>query len=94
MTDTITLTNSQQQALEKLKQFVKSNQQHFRLTGYAGSGKSFLMAQFMKWLLSQRLEFIAASPTNKAAKNLKKIGLENNIDFEVTTVAKLLGQQP
>ncbi len=94
MTDTITLTNSQQQALEKLKQFVKSNQQHFRLTGYAGTGKSFLMAQFMRWLLSERLEFIAASPTNKAAKNLKKIGLENNIDFEVTTVAKLLGQQP
>ena len=94
MTNAVTLTNSQQQALEKLKHFVKSNHQHCRLTGYAGTGKSFLIAQFMKWLLSERLEFIAASPTNKAAKNLKKIGLENNIDFEVTTVAKLLGQQP
>ena len=47
----ITLTNSQQQALNKLKQFIKSNQQHFRLTGYAGTGKSFLIAQVMKWLL-------------------------------------------
>ncbi len=90
----ITLTNSQGKALLKLKDFVKSKHQHFRLTGYAGTGKSFLIAQFLKWLESEKLEFIAASPTNKAAKNLKQIGLENNIDFEVSTVAKLLGQQP
>lgn len=90
----IQLTDCQREALEKLKKFVKSKHQHFRLTGYAGTGKSFLIAQFMQWLLSEKIEFIAASPTNKAAKNLKEIGLENNIDFEVTTVAKLLGQQP
>ena len=91
---TITLTNSQQQALEKLKQFVKSNQQHFRLTGYAGTGKSFLMIQFMKWLQEQDISFIGASPTNKAAKNLEAMGTDNGFSFEVTTIAKLLGQQP
>lgn len=93
-TDTIVLTESQEKALEELKTFVKSEEQHFRLTGYAGTGKSFLIVQFIKWLLSENLEFIAGSPTNKAAKNLKQIGIENNIDFEVSTVAKLLGQQP
>ncbi len=70
-------------------------EQHFRLTGYAGTGKSFTIAQFMKWLQQEKISFIAGSPTNKAAKNLKKIGQENGIDLhDVTTVAKLLGQQP
>lgn len=93
--NTITLTKSQTEALEKLKQFTKSRYQHFRLTGYAGTGKSFLIAQFLKWLSQEQdLSFIAASPTNKAAKNLEKIGIDNGLNLEVTTVAKLLGQQP
>ncbi len=93
-TKEITLTKSQQQALDELIKFLESNQQLFRLTGYAGTGKSFLMAQFMKLLDKRKLSFIAASPTNKAAKNLERICIENGITSEVTTVAKILGQQP
>lgn len=94
MNTTITLTDSQQFALDRLKEFIKSDNQHFRLTGYAGTGKSFTIAQFMKWLQEQKISFVAGSPTNKAAKNLAKIAQENGIACDVTTVAKLLGQQP
>ncbi len=90
----VTLTDSQQKSLMSLKKFAKSKHKHFRLTGYAGTGKSFLIAQFLKWLQEQDINFIAASPTNKAAKNLEAIGTDNGFSFEVTTIAKLLGQQP
>ncbi len=89
------LTQDQEKALSKLQEFVNSNYKHFRLTGYAGTGKSYLIAQFMKWLLEQKISFTAASPTNKAARNLLKLASENDLySVEVTTVAKLLGQQP
>ncbi|MDJ0578316.1 MAG: DEAD/DEAH box helicase, partial [Xenococcaceae cyanobacterium MO_234.B1] len=90
----ITLTESQALALEKLKQFVNSNEKYFRLTGYAGTGKSFTIAQFMQWLQEQNINFVAGSPTNKAVKNLVKLASENNITIEAHTVAQLLGQQP
>ena len=89
------LTTDQAQALDRLKQFVDySQEQYFRLTGYAGTGKSFLLVELMKWLHSQHLNFVAASPTNKAIKNLRKLALQAQISIEACTVAQLLGQQP
>ncbi len=89
------LTKDQEIALSKLQEFVNSNHKYFRLTGYAGTGKSYLIAQFMQWLLGQKISFTAASPTNKAARNLARLAKENDLySVEVTTVAKLLGQQP
>ena len=90
----ITLTKSQALALEKLQEFVNSNKKYFRLTGYAGTGKSFIIAQFMQWLQKQKINFVAGSPTNKAVKNLVKLASENGISIEAHTVAQLLGQQP
>ena len=95
------LTEDQQAALSKMKQFILTDRrkglvrmQYFRLTGYAGTGKSYLIVQLMKWLLNQRINFVAGSPTNKAVKNLKKLAAEANISVEAHTVAQLLGQQP
>ena len=90
----VTLTDSQSKAVEKLKAFVNSNEKYYRLTGYAGTGKSFTIAQFMQWLQKQKINFVAGSPTNKAVKNLVKLASENNITIEAHTVAQLLGQQP
>ena len=90
----ITLTYSQCLALEKLKRFINSDEKYFRLTGYAGTGKSFTIAQFMHWLGEQNINFVAGSPTNKAVKNLVKLASENGISIEAHTVAQLLGQQP
>jgi hypothetical protein len=38
------------------------------LGGYAGTGKSFLICHLMKWLADRKFAFVAAAPTNKAAK--------------------------
>ncbi len=88
------LTPAQLEALDRLKSFVESNESFFRLSGYAGSGKSFLICQLMKWLVDREFTFVAAAPTNKAAKNLKLLALTTGIDIDVKTVAQLLGQQP
>jgi DNA replication protein DnaC len=88
------LTFAQQEALDKLKSFVESEESFFRLGGYAGSGKSFLICYLMEWLAICEFAFVAAAPTNKAAKNLKQIALATGINIDVKTVAQLLGQQP
>ena len=91
----LSLTPDQSVGLEKMKQFVQTPRQtYFRLTGYAGTGKSFLIIQLMKWLLNQKISFVGGSPTNKAVKNLKKLAAEAKISIEAHTVARLLGQQP
>ena len=88
------LTIAQFQALERLKSFVKSERNFFRLSGYAGSGKSFLICHLMEWLINSEYAFVAAAPTNKAAKNLKQVAASTGITIDVKTVAQLLGQQP
>jgi len=91
----VTLTQGQEAALTKLQLFVaSSSNKYFRLTGYAGTGKSFLICEFMRWLQKNRLTFVAASPTNKASKNLSRLARSAGIEVEVTTIARLLGQQP
>ena len=91
----VSLTEDQSAALEMMKQFVYTDRQkYFRLTGYAGTGKSYLIVQLMKWLLNQKINFVAGSPTNKAVKNLKKLAAEAKVSVEAHTVAQLLGQQP
>ena len=88
------LTAAQKDALAELKSFITSNQSFFRLSGYAGTGKSFLICRLIEWLNSQKLEFVAAAPTNKAAKNLMQVAMSIGLNLEVKTIAQLLGQQP
>jgi hypothetical protein len=89
------LTASQQQAFIKLQEFAKSKTiRYFRLIGYAGTGKSFLIAEFIKWLKSQQIDYAVAAPTNKATKNIKSIAELAGVSLNAMTVAQLLGQQP
>ena len=88
------LTETQKQALLKLKSFLRSNHTFFRLSGYAGTGKSFLICHLIEWLDSLDFEFVIAAPTNKAAKSLMQVAMSMGINIEVKTVAQLLGQQP
>lgn len=88
------LTTAQRQALDKLKLFLQSDRSFFRLSGYAGTGKSFLICHFIEWLDSRDFEFVIAAPTNKAAKSLMQVAMSLGINIEVKTVAQLLGQQP
>lgn len=89
------LTPSQQQAFTNLIRFIHNPKaKYFRLSGYAGTGKSFLMVELMRWLRVGKLRFVAAAPTNKAAKNLQTLANKAGLDIDCTTIAKLLGQQP
>ncbi|MDJ0688947.1 MAG: AAA family ATPase, partial [Xenococcaceae cyanobacterium MO_188.B32] len=93
-TTTIKLTEDQEKAIALMKEFCAyPEHKFFRLTGYAGTGKSFTICQLIQWLQDNNYKVIACSPTNKAAKNLENMASEAGIDLEVTTVAKLLGQQ-
>lgn len=89
------LTTSQQQGFVKLQEFAKSNSiRYFRLVGYAGTGKSFLIAEFIKWLNAHKISYEVAAPTNKATKNIKSIADIAGVKINAMTVAQLLGQQP
>ena len=90
----IELTSDQEQALLKLKSFVIGENRFFKLSGYAGTGKSTLICFLMEWLEEEGIDFVVASPTNKAAKNLRKLAEKQGIGVEVKTIAQLLGQQP
>ena len=90
----VKLTSSQEQAIALIKKFLQSNQKYFRLTGYAGTGKSFLICHFMKWLTNQEINFVAGEPTNKAVKNLKQLARYGSVNIKANTIAQLLGQQP
>lgn len=88
------LTPSQQQAFTALVNFIKGRDRYFRLTGYAGTGKSFLICELMRYLQQHGLSFVVASPTNKASKHLQKLAQQAGLRIECDTIAKLLGQQP
>ncbi|MDJ0687695.1 MAG: AAA family ATPase [Xenococcaceae cyanobacterium MO_188.B32] len=94
-TTTVKLTECQAKAIAKMKEFISMDchETFFRLTGYAGTGKSFVICQLIKWLQENEYNFLACSPTNKAANNLRKIANENGIKIEAITLARLLKQQ-
>ncbi|MGF1486566.1 MAG: ATP-dependent RecD-like DNA helicase [Prochloraceae cyanobacterium] len=91
----IKLTESQSTALKLMQQFITSNKKSFRLSGYSGTGKSFLTCFLLKWLHEKKISFVAGSPTNEAVKNLKNLAANFGLkDLAANTVAQLLGQQP
>ena len=78
----IILTPSQQQAFNKLKDFVNgSSANTFILTGYAGTGKTTLMKTLIEWINEQNKEFQLLASTGRAAKILS-----NKTEYEAKTV--------
>lgn len=88
------LTISQSEAISKIKEFLNSKERYFRLTGYAGTGKSYLICYLLELLEQEGKEFTLAAPTNKAAKNLNKLAKERGLSIIAITIARLLAQQP
>jgi len=89
------LTRDQAIAFNEIREFFRAKKDFlYRVKGYAGTGKSYLICQFIRYLSRYRVNFLAACPTNKAAKNLRNIAREANLNFEIKTVSQLLGQQP
>lgn len=83
----------QEKALELLKAWVTSPKQIFVLSGYSGTGKSYLSRQFVEWYrenFSNRAIAVIA-PSHKAVKNIGTIlgGL-----VEAKTISSFLGLTP
>jgi hypothetical protein len=83
----------QEQALVLLKEFSLSKHQIFRLSGYSGTGKSYLMRLFLEWYRSQFPDhsFVVIAPSNKAKRNIGDIltGI-----CEPITISSYLGLTP
>lgn len=79
----INLTNDQHNALEKLANFLESDERVFILQGYAGSGKTTLLKGFVEYLQSLEKKYQLMAPTGRAAKVINQ-----KTGFESTTVHK------
>lgn len=81
MSDSITLTDSQQRALNKIVDFVASPDHVFILKGYAGTGKTTLMRFLIEKLQEDDVPFRLLSTTGRAAKILS-----NHTGFKASTI--------
>lgn len=79
----ITLTNDQRNALDKLQAFLESDKRVFILQGYAGSGKTTLLKGVVKYLESLEKKYQLMAPTGRAAKVINQ-----KTGFEATTIHK------
>jgi hypothetical protein len=62
------LTKDQENLVENLNSFLKSDSQYFILKGYAGTGKTFLMKGLTEYLTLIKRQYRIAAPTGRAAK--------------------------
>jgi ATP-dependent exoDNAse (exonuclease V) alpha subunit len=62
------LTNGQEALIEALEVFLSDQSSCFLLTGYAGTGKTFMMKGLTDYLFSNNRNFKIAAPTGRAAK--------------------------
>ena len=75
--DTVVLTEDQTRARDLIAEwYINTDDQIFVLSGYAGTGKTFLIEYLVKWVLKLKIgsEAVFVSPTGKAAANLAKNG--------------------
>lgn len=79
----------QQEAINNITSFLDSSNTIFSLTGYAGTGKSFLIKELIKILYNKRIDFVLSAPTHKA-----KVVLERFAGREAMTIHKLLSLSP
>lgn len=65
------LTNQQNNVLEQIKAFMKSDASVFILRGYAGTGKTTMIKVVADYIAQSR-EVVLMAPTGRAANNLKQ----------------------
>lgn len=74
--ETLTLSDEQSTAAEKIFAWIRSPQkQEFRLGGYAGVGKSFLISYILRRFDENRLRYGVGAFTGKAASVLRRKGV-------------------
>ena len=84
------LKGDQIKAFSRITQLLREKQQIIKLCGYAGSGKTWLLAEIARWAQREGFEVTICAPTHKAAGVIEgKLGPDNTI--EVRTIHSLLG---
>jgi exodeoxyribonuclease-5 len=83
MNQALTFTSDQEQALAQFLEFIRANQTRklWVLTGYAGTGKSTLIAHLVQQMRAEQLPFKLLAPTGRAAKVLS-----NYAGFPASTI--------
>jgi len=71
--DMITLTKGQDIGLQKFKKFIENEDKVFILKGYAGTGKTTLISEFIKILEEKKIVYKLLASTGRAAKILSNI---------------------
>ena len=67
------LTKDQKIAFDEIKAFIKSGNPVHTLTGFGGSGKTFLTKQIYYWAQEQHMTVAGIAPTHKARKVLEAV---------------------
>lgn len=78
----------QEQALIELERWLNSEDLVFTLSGYAGTGKTYLIKYFLK-VVASHLRSTVSAPTHKAVRVIEKF-----VGKKGQTVHKLLGLRP
>jgi len=68
----IKLTAGQQNALDKFKNFIKTEEEVFILSGYAGTGKTLMINYFIEYIEEKRISYRLLASTGRAAKILSE----------------------
>ncbi len=89
--ENINLSNDQHNAIEKLNDFLQSNDNVFILKGYAGTGKTTILKGVANFLKSTNKNFLLCAPTGRAAKVLRtKTGYGKTIHSTIYDFEKLI----
>ena len=85
------LTEQQQQAVEKMKRFMEDGgNSYFLLAGFAGTGKTYSITQFIAEELHDQHVYLSA-PTNKAVRVLESMAAKTELEVKTGTIHSLLG---
>lgn len=85
----IKLSDEQNEALEKIKDFIKNGDFAISLCGAGGSGKSLLISYVITYLEEKHIKYCLCAPTHKA-----KTVIEYYTNREAMTLHKLLSLSP
>ena len=91
----ITYTNLQEKALLEIQDLInKGEQSYFLLAGYAGTGKTTIAENIVRYSQQSKKEVHVLAPTNKAVKVLKdKLNVDSNL-VEPSTLHRALYGEP
>lgn len=96
-TTMIAYTSGQKEALEKISRFIDietDGTDYFLLAGYAGTGKTTILENIVKYAQRTGKSAVILAPTNKAASIAKGKLQASNTEVEATTIHRMMYGEP